>query len=200
MVLPVEKIAKPITESKVQTMPTAPRALYRTATKALIMVATKAMAKGGTVYSCVLLAEYPNPATIEGVKYARPKRETPLPNNTRTTSHMLVSLRMLKICLGIIAILFVPLASSNRCWTRHCRSVGERVLTSSGLLGRIQKLKREKQMVKTLSSRNIHCIYSQKTSHISVSRRWNFNYLPPMHSPQPFHLLDSGSQKARKCT
>ena len=61
-------MAKPITERKVQTIPTAPQALYRSATKALIMVATKAMAKGGTVYSCALLAEYPNPATIEGVK------------------------------------------------------------------------------------------------------------------------------------
>jgi hypothetical protein len=80
-------------------------------------VATNAIAKGGTVYSCVLLAEYPNPATMLGVKYARPKRLTPLQKSVRTRIHRQRSGSAPKMSFRMILVLSLPFASSSRrCW------------------------------------------------------------------------------------
>jgi len=80
-------------------------------------VTTNAIANGGTVYNCVLLAEYPKPATMLGVKYARPKRLTPLQKSIRTRIQRLMSFSAPKISFGMILVLSDPLASSSRrCW------------------------------------------------------------------------------------
>ena len=77
---------------------------------------------------------------------------------------------------GIIFVLSLPLASSSRrCW-QYSRSDWERFLTSRGVLGRTQREKSAKTIVKTPSSRKIHCKWLVKIEF------WGLFSLPASHA------------------
>lgn len=70
-----------------------------------------------------------------GVKYARPKRLTPLQKSIRARIQRLMSFSAPKISFGTILVLSDPLASSSRrCW-QYVRSEGVRALISRGGVG-----------------------------------------------------------------